>query len=331
MTPIRVGFLGCGGMQRHHIRQSLQREDVAVAALCDVVEAQTQRILHEECADRKPPPATFTDPAAMYRDTALDAVFIASPHTLHFEHGMQALDAGCHVFMEKPMVTNADHARRLAERVTATGRVLVVGYNTPCSPEFAYLRDQIRQRTLGRLELVVGHVTQDWKRPTKGSWRQQPELSGGGQAYDTGAHILNSVVWSIESDIDEVFALVDNMDTPVDINASINIRFANGVFASVVISGNCPASGAHMAFVFDDGKIEIDPWSGQWINVYDRAGRVKYPPIGGRAMWPGANFYDAIRGQAEPRTSPRNGIVQSDLMDAIYESARTGRPVRPAR
>jgi predicted dehydrogenase len=58
---------------------------------------------------------------------------------------------------------------------------------------------------------------------------------------------------------------------------------------------------------------------------------VKYPVIPGRAQTPDDNFIDAILGRAEPRTSLQNGIVQSELMDAIYESARTGLPAKPQR
>jgi hypothetical protein len=58
---------------------------------------------------------------------------------------------------------------------------------------------------------------------------------------------------------------------------------------------------------------------------------VKYPQITGEAQSPNDNFIDAILGRAEPKTSPGNGIVQSELMDAIYESACTGKPAKPKK
>ena len=268
----------------------------------------------------------------MLAEVKPDAVLISTPHTLHFEQGMKALEAGCHVFMEKPMVTAADQAYALAEKVKETGKVFVIGYNTPCTGEFYWLREQIRNGTFGRLELVTGYLAQGWMKGTTGTWRQNPALSGGGQAYDSGAHLLNSLCWSVESNIEEVFAFVDNCGSPVDINSSINVRFENGAFASIAIGGNCESGGAHMAFVFERGRVEIDGWNGQWIRVYDRHGadQVSRPsPTSGTPRiktsstrsWAGP----------EPRTSPFNGIVQSELMDAIYESARTGLPARPKR
>src|ERR1019366_3679989 len=109
-----------------------------------------------------------------------------------------------------------------------------------------------------RLELVSGYLAQGWMKITAGSWRQDPKLSGGGQAYDSGAHILNSLCWSVESDIAEVFAFIDQHGTPVDINSSINLRFTNGAMANIVVSGNCPADGAAMHFMFENGRVVID-------------------------------------------------------------------------
>ena len=331
MERVRVGLVGCGGWQVAHAQRLCKIAEAEIVALCDVSEEHTRSLVERGLGDPKPPPPFFEDAARMYEQVELDAVFIATPHTMHYEHCVAALEAGCHIFCEKPMVTRAEDAYALAEEVEKSGKILVVGYNTPCSPEFAYLRDVIRNETLGRLELVIGHLTQNWMRGTTGSWRQDPALSGGGQAYDSGAHLLNSLVWSVEADIAEVHALVDNHGTPVDINSTINIRFENGTFAAIAVSGNCPTNGAHMAFIFDRGKIEIDPWAGNWIDVYEGSVKVKYPPITGASQYPDDNFIDAVLGRAEPRTSPRNGIVQSELMDAIYESARTGQPAKPER
>ena len=170
--------------------------------------------------------------------------------------------------------------------------------------------------------MVTGYVTQNWTDFTAGTWRQEPSLSGGGQAYDTGAHLLNSLCWSVESDVSEVFAYLDNHGTKVDVNSVINVRFVNGVLASMAVSGNCSSVGSDAAFIFEGGRVEIDGWSGRWIRIYDGNGQQKYPLITGQPQTPDDNFIDAIMGRAEPRTTPQNGIVQSQLMDCIYESAK---------
>jgi predicted dehydrogenase len=336
MPKVKVAILGCGGMAGAHARRLKRHSDVEIVGCCDVDTAHVERFIEQHLGDAAAKPTVFTDAAAMYRETKPDAVVISTPHTLHFEHGMQAVEAGCHVLMEKPMVTDAGQAHRLAEAVKKAGKVFVVGYNTPCTPEFKYLRDLVRKKELGRLETVTCWLSQDWKRPTTGSWRQDPKLSGGGQMYDSGAHLFNSLVWTVEQPVSEVFAFVDNQGTPVDINGTVNIRFADGTLATVTIGGNCPNDGAGMILMFENGRVEIDGWGGSWIKVFRRdlrahggGGQLKYPVIPGNPESPDDNFIDAVLGRAEPQTSPINGVIQSELMDAIYESARTGQVARP--
>lgn len=331
-SKLRFVLLGCGGMMGGHARRLNDHPEAEIVGLCDV-SAEIVKAFAERNLAGAPAPAFYTDAAAMYTEQQPDAVVISTPHTQHYAQGVQALEAGCHVYMEKPMVTSLEHAYALADKVTETGKVFVIGYNTPCSPEFFYLRQLIRDGALGKLELVTGFLSQDWLRFTTGMWRQEPELSGGGQAYDSGAHLYNSLCWSVESDVEEVFAFVDNHGAKVDINSVTSIRFANGVLANITVGGNCPGGGSFMAFIFDRGRVEIDGWGASWIKVWKGPEQVKYPPITPDmgAPSPLHNFIDAIMGRAEPRTSPRNGIIQSQLMDAVYESQRTGQPAKPER
>jgi predicted dehydrogenase len=280
--------------------------------------------------DYEPRPKAYADAAKMYAAEKPDAVVICTPHTLHYENGVQALEAGCHVLMEKPMVANTADAYALKAKVEQTGKILTIGYNTPCAPMIAWLREQIRTNALGKLEMVSGFISQNWMRGTTGSWRQNPKLSGGGQAYDSGAHPLSTLTWTVESPVEEVFAFVDDHGTPVDINSCMSIRFANGVIATMAISGNSPGGGSFMVFIFDGGRVEVDGWGAGWIRVYGSDGKqIENPEIAGTQIDPVTNFVDSILGKAEPRTTPNNGLVHTELMDAICESQATGKPAKP--
>lgn len=328
MQKIKMAILGCGGMSGAHARRFKDNANVQIVALCDVSEEIVEKYIAKNLADYPTKPAVFSDPARMYAVAKPNAVTIVTPHTLHFEHGAQALEAGCHVLMEKPMVTESSQAHQLAQKAKESGKIVVVGYNTPCTPRFRYVRDAIRSGELGKLETVTGWQTQNWAKGTVGSWRQKPELSGGGQMYDSGAHMFNSLVWSVEAPIEAVFAFVDNLGYPVDINGTVNIRFQNGVMATMTISGNCPASGAGMVYTFDNGRIEVDGWNGSFLRVWKGNEPIE-PVLKGESGTPNDNFIEAILGRAEPLTSPLNGVIQSELMDAIYQSAQTGALARP--
>ena len=323
---IRIGIIGCGKIIKRHIQHLDERPEARITALCDVNEDSLQAVKNTYFADAEIP--LYRDLSSMLSNEALDAVIIATPHTLHFDHAMEAIHAGCDVFLEKPMVTSTEQAYALAEIAKERGRTVAVGFNTSSKKAFRYLREQIRSKSFGSLEMVSGYLSQNWMKGTSGSWRQDLGLSGGGQAYDSGAHIINSLLWSVESAPEMVFALTDHKDLPVDINSVITIRFANQVLANITISGNCAAAGQHMVFIFENGKVEIDGWAGEWIRVFVD-GYPEEPDIDLPEVFPVNNFVDAIQGKATVAAGVENGINHSLLMDGVYESARTQKAVFP--
>ncbi len=329
MSKVKMAILGCGGMSGAHAGRYKANPDVEIVALCDVSEEIVEGYIARNLPDTAPKPRVFTDFAAMLAESGADAVTIVTPHTMHFQHGLQAIEAGVHVFMEKPMVTDSGDAAKLKQAVEKSGKILVIGYNTPCTPAFRWLRDAIRSSRFGKLETVTGWQTQNWAKATVGTWRQKPELSGGGQMYDSGAHMFNSLVWSVESNVDSVFAFADNLDTPVDINGVVTVKFTNGVLATMTISGDCKVDGAGMYYAFENARVDVDGWGGGWIKLFTENGKEEKIALEGVAQSPNDNFVDAILGRAPAQTSPLNGLIQSQLMDAIYQSAASGQVARP--
>ena len=330
-TPIKMAILGCGGMSGQHAKRYKTNPDVEIVALCDVKPEIVEAYIERNLSDAESKPAIYTDAATMYAEAKPDAVTIVTPHTMHFQHGMQAIEAGLHVFMEKPMVTDSGDAHKLKEAVEKSGKILVVGYNSSCTPALQWLRAAIRDEKFGKLETVTGWLSQSWAKGTAGSWRQDPSLSGGGQMYDSGAHIFNSLVWSVEAPIENVFAMTDNLGTPVDINSVVAIKFKNGVLATMTINGNSASAGAGMVYNFEHARIEVDGWNGNWVKAFDKGyGNDEVPvELEGEKQTPNDNFIDAILGRAQPLTSPQNGINHSELMDAIYQSAESGQAAQP--
>jgi predicted dehydrogenase len=324
---INIGVVGSGGIIAKHIGHLADRTDARIVALCDVNPEMIQARQEAFFEDRQV--NGYATPEEMYANEQLDAVIITTPHTLHYGQAVQALEAGCHVFLEKPMTTSSKDAIQLAAKAEEREKVVAVGYNTASKPTFQYLREQIRNQTWGSLEMVSGFLSQNWMTLTTGLWRQDPALSGGGQAYDSGAHILNSLLWSVESEPETVFAFTDNKSCAVDINSVMSIRFANGVLGNITISGNCAADGRHMAFIFEKALVEIDGWGGDWIKVHAN-GKAEEPEIDIHEVFPINNFVEAVQGKAQVAASTKNGINHSLLMDGIYASAQSGLPVHPA-
>src|SRR5437867_3198956 len=93
MPELKVAILGCGGMAGAHARRLKARPEVQIVGLCDVDEPRVQAFIDRHLADYPTKPAIFTDADRMYRDAKPDAVVIVTPHTMHYEHGKQALEA----------------------------------------------------------------------------------------------------------------------------------------------------------------------------------------------------------------------------------------------
>ncbi|MFP4377062.1 MAG: Gfo/Idh/MocA family protein [Spirochaetales bacterium] len=332
MQKLRVAMIGCGGYAGAHARRLSAREDVEIVALASRTEASIARLVERRLAEYKPAPRRYTSLDELYAKEELDAVVLSTPHHLHFEQAMQALDAGCHVLIEKPMVTSFADAKALAARVeelhdAGDDRVVSVCYNPGFSKPMRLVREAVSAGTLGDLELVTGYIAQNWKTLTAGSWRQKPSESGGGQLMDSGAHLLHSVLSSVGSAPSEVFAFSASLDAPVDINSTVTIRFGNGVMATITIGGNCTVDGGATSFVFSGGRIDVDAWRGEWIRTYRAEGEPEVLEGLGEPS-PDDNFVDAILGKAALDVDARDGLRLAALMDAIYRSAESHAPVR---
>jgi predicted dehydrogenase len=228
------------------------------------------------------------------------------------------------------MVTSSAHAKKLAERVKKTGLLLQVSFQASYSCEFAYIRHVLQAGGIGELQTVTAWSHQGWK-PKGGKdtwkWRHDPKLSGGGQMYDTGAHLFNAIAWALDRPVEEVFCWIDNKGMPVDINAVMTIRWEGGVLGTVTISGNNPGWDEGIIIAGDQGRLHTGIHAGR-LEHYDTRGKIKYPPVTFPHYTPDRNFVHCLLGKAEPMCPVRYGILHSWLMDALYRSAKTKAPVK---
>lgn len=324
MSKARIGIWGCGGYSGFHARKLAADPEVEVAALCSRSEDNMRSLLESRLSEVRPEPEFYTDPEQMLAEAGLDGVVIITPHSLHLEHASLALDAGVHVLLEKPMVMNTHEAGRLVEKVRSSGRQVLVGYNTPYTSAYRYLRQAIKDERLGALQLISGCLFQNWKEPTSGTWRQDPSMSGGGIAFDSGAHLLGGICFAVGREPESVSAIVDNRGAEVDITAAAVIRFEGDVTASVAIDGDCGSNGSRATYMFEKGRIDIDGWGGSWIEAFEGREEFFDLPEGEAECSPHDNLVDVIKGETEPACGVEFGLIMAKLMDAFYDSADKG-------
>lgn len=319
---VRLGFIGCGNIARkRHGRLFAETvPEAAIVALADPDRQNLDLFVAEVPTDA--PPALFTDYREMLATVPLDAVLIASPHAFHFQQAMDALDAGCHLLIEKPMVISTPDALALIARANAAGRAISIAFPGPFTCEFQYIREVIAAGDLGDLYLITGLCAQDNLAKFRHTWRFQRALSGGGNLYDSGAHLFNAMLYLTDRAVTDVSAFIDNKGEEVDVVATAALRFTRGMLGNAAVSSATTWFEQGLYLHGTRGSIKTSIYGGS-LEHRDGAQLVKYPKVP-PAISMHQNFIDCVRGRAETPCPPLLGLRQARLMDAIYQSGETG-------
>jgi predicted dehydrogenase len=140
----RVAIIGCGMIADQHADQLHYLPSCELVAACD-----TDELMARQLADRFRIPQIFTDAAEMLHAGGVDAVHITTTAQSHFPLARLSLNAGCHVYVEKPFTLNAAEAGELLHLADVTGRRITVGHNLQFSPEALRLRKLVQDGFLG--------------------------------------------------------------------------------------------------------------------------------------------------------------------------------------
>ena len=324
---LNFAFIGCGGNARGHGRSVSRVEDVEIVALADPSASSLDAFKESVGLDASV--STYADHGEMLAAAKPDAVVISSPHGLHFRHIMDALNAGCHVHTEKPMVCTVEHAKQVISKVEETGLHLMIGYQRHLSPTYQYCREVVQSGELGRVNFVEAHQSQNWYRNQQGKWRQDAFLGGGGQLNDSGSHLIDILLWVLEASPDTVFAMIDNRDLEVDVLTAMSMKFDTGALCNISIVGHAYGG------VQEDFSIWMEEGS-----LYLRAGTLyrqgregKPVEVPESEMPASANkdvvFIELLRGErTENPIGVENGLRVIQLTEAAWQSAELGRPVK---
>ena len=156
----RTAIIGCGGMARNHIRNILEDPrgtsiDVVCEPMAENYEATAQ--LFANFGHKPPPNVPDLQMCLDQHRQDLDAVFIVTPHSMHYDHCVMCLDAGLEVLVEKPMVVNQTEARQLMAKQQESGKLLVVAFQGSLSPRIRWAAERIQDGTFGELRSISRH------------------------------------------------------------------------------------------------------------------------------------------------------------------------------
>jgi predicted dehydrogenase len=320
---LRIGVVGTGGLGTELGEEALEVEDVRVVGLADVSEdslaaaGETLGVSEER---------RFTDWEDMFATTDLDAVIVATPHTLHYDQITAAMDRGLHVLCEKPLTTDLEHARTLRDRAAESEQTLMVGYQRHLEAPYVAARERIQDGPTPKI--LTASITQRWIDQFRDAWRTDPDLSGGGQLYDSGSHLLDAVLWTTDLTPTAVSAelVFDDDARAVDTQAVLSVTFEEGAVGSVTVSGDTPAVREHVHVWSDDGGTYVDManWSDVEVTAIAPDGSESTPDTDDTTPTKVAAFVESIRNGEEPPATAADAFKVTAVTEAAYESARTG-------
>lgn len=314
---LKIGFIGTGNIAHSHVHRLRQIDGVRIVSMADPSEASRERIRERFQLQKI---AEFDDHVKMLAECELDAVVICSPHTLHYRHAMDALSAGMHVLVEKPLTCTSQAAKNLTQKADEMDKILQVSFQRHFIPAFMYIRDVIADGTIGPLTSVTATLYQDWKDAQAGTWRQNPALSGGGMLMDSGSHIIDVMLWTTGLHPVKITTQMHLQGAPVEADTFTTIQFEEGAVGSLNIVGKTPEKifietyafiGEKGAVFYENGKIRLHRNGFEPIE----------PELPKAVTNSDLSFIEAVRGNSAVAVPGQYALKVLQLTEAIYKEA----------
>lgn len=331
MPKIKTILVGTGGMARAHIRTMIgMRSSTTITGFVEPDEASRDATRQIFAEAKLTCPPFFGSIRESVKSHRADAAFICTPHKYHFENARDCLNAGMDVLLEKPMVMNVREAQALIRLRNKTERLVMVAFPGSLSPAIWEAKRLIAQGALGKVTAISAFAHQSWKQFTIGTWRQNPEISGGGFLFDTGSHMVNTVVDLLGEDVTQVTALLDNRGTPVEIASSVGGVSKGGVFFSLAGAGDSMQCTSEITVFGDRGVLKTGIWGERLLlKKHDQSDFVPVKYAASRGPW--EQFLKVRDGKMDNPCPPEIGLRFAKLMDMIRESAAAGHVVRTGK
>jgi predicted dehydrogenase len=267
-------------------------------------------------------------------------VAIFTPHRSHYRPALDALQAGCHVFIEKPLSTNLQEAADIAGLARARGLTVAVGHQFRLQPSLIAARELLAEGAIGRLRLVTATLSLPWLAAWSGeaedSWRLDPKISGGGLVCDAGDHLIDALVWTTGRAPLEAFAVQDRLDAAdaaetgagPDLVTAAALRLVGGVPATLALCGLTPGRLFELVYHGESGRLRA---TDRDLTHQAGEGPESSRPVAAEAATSiDADFVSALRSRRPPCCTADEALATVRLLEALGRSAATGQPVRLA-
>ena len=339
---VRIGVIGLGAQGRQHLEGLARIDPASLSAVVDLDPAVASRT-----AEANAVPG-FSELDAFFRagTEVVDAVIVCVPNKFHCQTALQALSAGLHVLVEKPMAVSLAECDRMIAAAEAADLRLMVSHNLLFYEAHRVVRDMIASGAIRRPHLYRTRLTCG---AMYGGWRDRADLCGGGLLIDSGAHRFYTAR-QLMGEVKSVTAWLDTEDPRRrgEETGCVVMEFEQGGAGLIDATFHAPGETFDdlVELVSRDGMIWIPGCEAEYLRSWS------HPPVASGADvminrtgerwevvdtppddWAGscvksvAHFVECVLGRAEPITSGYEGRRNLAVLEAAYLSGMEGRPV----
>ncbi len=363
MANLKIGFIGCGGIaNQKHLPGMAQQHGVDLVAFCDLVVERA-----EEAARTygTPDAKVYTDYRDLLADQSIDAVHVLTPNVSHREITVAALEAGKHVLCEKPMAISSAEAEQMLAARNRSGKLLTIGYQYRHFHSHAVAKKVVDEGWLGAVYYAEATYIRRRGVPTWGVFTDKSK-QGGGALIDIGTHALDLTLWLMGNwDVDYVVGSSyeklgrllspeeqgqndgrgrpdpwDNKTFDVEDFAVGLVKMKNGATIHLKASWALNMVTKPGMVLLCGTKGGLDTYDGVRLNhvvagqsavtMVGEKVREFIPGFDGGAAPPSREheiWVAALKGEGELFVLPEQALVVSKVLEAIYDSSKTGKPV----
>lgn len=364
MKKVRLAIIGCGGIAnaKHFPALAKLHDKIDLVAFCDIIE---ERAVTAAKQYGEPDAKVYIDYKEMLKDESIDVVHVCTPNISHCQLTVDSLEAGKHVMCEKPMAATSADAKKMLDAAKRTGKKLTIGYQNRFREDSLMMYQVCKNHELGDMYFAKAHALRRRAVPTWGVFLDK-EKQGGGPLIDIGTHALDLTLWAMDNykpktvtgtafhklgDKCEgnLFGPWDPKEFNVEDSAFGYIQMENGAVIFLEASWALNITDyreAKCTICGTEGGIEmfghLPSDSSLIINgaKYGKLIETKPQVIAGVAYFSGAKeteadkearqWIDAIIYDREPLVKPEQAFVVTQILEAIYKSSETGKPVELA-
>ena len=268
----------------------------------------------------------------------VDVIYIVLPNALHKEYVIRGAKTGKHILCEKPMAISSAECREMIDACNKANVKLMVAYRIHYQAHNRYIREQVQKKEFGAAKYVDAYNSQSSANPNH--WRHKLALAGGGSLPDIGLYCLNTTRFLLEEEPTEVFAYRystpnNPLFTEVEELISWQMKFPSGLIANCSADYNVHDSRRYRVMC-ERGWYDLDnayAYEGQELQTSHADGKLKRKetiviPAKDQFAIEMDHFSDCIINNKRPYTTGEDGLQDHRIMEAIYQSAKEGKPVK---